>query len=444
MFIKNSEKGLKIFSYIMTFIFLTIIVIPLFYVISLSLQDESAVYSYPPRLLPQAAKSISIVIDYSKYKDTPLKELEDIILKDSTLAMYSTSYEFNKDTIGEVKVYGTLDGKTIFYSRAHGLMLKLQNQYGVYKMSQISSKVLLAEGRYKASADLIGYTFSFNGIDKHYDGSKLGKDEFSSNIGEYLNSAYMTSGTFKGTVVNNSFSLLLENYKYYFKVPQYLYNKYSNIKNFSFFAFMFNTVLTFVWSMLCQIILCALTAYPLSKLFKKEASDKILLFFLATMMIPFVTIMIPQLQLMMKWGMYNNYAGMLFPWLVPSPFYIFLYKGFFDRIPSSYFDAARIDGSNELNTFMKICVPMSKPIISLIALQAFIGGWTDFFWYFLVANKPNLWTLNVAVYIISQLQQVRQNFLMGLSVVTILPVLIVTTIFSKQIKESIMGSGIKG
>ena len=441
---KYSGKGLKIFAYIITFIFLLLITFPLIYIVSLSLQDENAVYSYPPKLLPVPGASISIVMDYSSLEDASEEDLKDMILKDSTLAMYSTIYEFNKDTISEIKVYGIIDGKTVYYSRAHGLMLKMQQQYGVYNMAQISSKVLLAEDRYKKSADAIGYTLDYNGVEEKYNADRLEKNDFSGKIGDYLSAAYKTSGIYKGAAVTHSYRLLFENYKYYYMVPQYVYKNYPTIKAYSFFAFMSNTVLTFVWAMVCQIVLCALTAYPLSKLLSKKVADRVLLFFLATMMIPFVTIMIPQLQLMQSWGMYNKYSGMLFPWLLPSPFYILLYKGFFDRIPASFFDAARIDGSNEFNTFTRICLPMSKPIIALIALQSFISGWSDFFWYFLVANKPNLWTLNVAVYVISTLQQVRQNFLMGLSVVTIMPVLAVTAIFSKQIKESIMGAGIKG
>jgi len=444
VFKKNTDKGLKIVTYTMTFIFLILITIPFFYIVSLSLQDENAIYTYPPRFLPIPGVSISIVLDYSKYKDKTEKDLEDIVLKDSALAMYSTIYEFSKDTIGEVKVYGTIDGKTVYYSRAHGLMLKLQQLYGVYKLTQISSMVLLAENRYKISADTIGYDFDYNGIDKNYDSSKLGKDKYSSQISDYLNTTFKTSGAYQGTVVSQSYLLLLENYKYYYMMPQYVYANYPNIKNYSFFAFMFNTILTLVWAMLCQIILCALTAYPLSRLLSKKVANRVLLFFLATMMIPFIAYMIPQILLVKSWGMFDTYAGMLLPWLAPAPFYIFLYKGFFDRIPSAFFDAAKIDGASELYTFLNICLPMSKSIISLIALQAFISGWGDFFWYYLVANRPNLWTLNVAIFSISQLTNVRQNFLMGLSVVTILPVLIVATIFSKQIKNSIMSSGIKG
>ncbi len=439
-----SEKRLKIIAYFLSTIFLLIIIFPLFYIVSLSLQDDSEIYSYPPRLIPREGTSISIVMDYSKLENQSEDELKDTLLKDSTLAMYSTIYELNRETISEVKFYGTMDGKTVFYSRAHGLMLRLQLQFGTYTKARVSSKVLLANGKYLESAEALGYSFDINGLDRVYDAMELGKNRYSGQMGEYLKTTYNTEGDFKGTIAAYNSILLLENYKYYYLTPVYMYKNIPSIQKYSFFAFMFNTVITLVFAIVCEVVICSITAYPLSKLLSKKTSDKVLLYFLVTLMIPFVCIMIPQLILVKSWGMYNNYGGMLITWLYPYPFYIYLFKGFFDRIPNAYFDAARMDGSGELNTFLKICIPMSKPIITLIALQTFVGAWGDFFWYFLVANKPELWTLNVAIYTISKTSQVRQNMMMGLSVVTILPVLIITAVFSKQIKTSIMSSGIKG
>ena len=440
----NSEKRLKIIAYVLSTVFLLIIIFPLFYIVSLSLQDDSEIYSYPPKLIPKAGTSISIIMDYSKLKNKPEEELKDTLLKDSTLAMYSTIYELNKETISEVKFYGTMEGKTVFYSRAHGLMLRLQLQFGTYTKARVSSKVLLANGKYMESAEALGYRFDMKGLDRSYEGMKLGKDRYSGQVGGYLKATYNTEGEFKGTIAAYNSLLLLENYKYYYLTPVYMYKNIPSIQKYSFFSFMFNTVITLVFAIVCEVVICSVTAYPLSKLLSKKAADRVLLYFLVTLMIPFVCIMIPQLILVKSWGMYNNYGGMLITWLYPYPFYIYLFKGFFDRIPNAYFDAARMDGSGELNTFLKICIPMSKPIITLIALQTFVGAWGDFFWYFLVANKPQLWTLNVAIYTISKTSQVRQNMMMGLSVVTILPVLIITAVFSRQIKASIMSSGIKG
>lgn len=125
-------------------------------------------------------------------------------------------------------------------------------------------------------------------------------------------------------------------------------------------------------------------------------------------------------------------------------FYVYLFKGFFDRIPHSYFEAARLDGASNLYLYASICMPLSKPIIALIALQVFLGNWNDFFWAWLVTEKQDLWTLNVALYNISNNVSTKQNALMGIAFVTILPVILLSLIFSKQLKESIMASGVKG
>lgn len=443
----NSEKLLKIVAYVFTFIFVIVIALPLVYISSLSLQDDTTIYRYPPKLLPEPGNSISIVIDYSKFKNKSANELEDLLLRDSTVAMYSTIYELNTTVVGEVKIYGTMNGKTIYYQRAHGMMLRLQMQYGVYKMSSVTPKVLLSNNRYQTSAKEIGYKFNINGLAKQYTtGAEFGQDEISKQITYDLNGAYKINGEYKGTNVKSSYLLVMENYKYYYLMPTYAYKTYDVIRKYSFLAFIFNTCLTFVWAVVCQVVLCSLTAYPLARLLSKKVSNYVMIFFLITMMIPFVSIMVPQMLLVKDMGMMNNYGGMLVTWLLPAPFYIFLFKGFFERLPSAFFEAAEIDGSTALNTFLKICIPMSKPIITMIALQSFISGWGDFFWYYLIANKPNLWTLNVAIYTMGAAKGavMRQNFLMGLSLITILPVLGVTAIFSKQIKASVIGSGIKG
>ena len=176
-------------------------------------------------------------------------------------------------------------------------------------------------------------------------------------------------------------------------------------------------------------------------------------------MVPFASIMLPQLIMYKQMGAYNNYVALLLPFLYPYGFYVYLYKGFFDQIPASYFEAAELDGFSKWAQFRyiteldgagsfylysKICMPLSKPIISLIALQTFIGNWNDFFWAWLVTEDQKLWTLNVALYNISNNVATKQNALMGLAVVTITPVILLSILFSKQLKQSIVASGVKG
>ena len=216
------------------------------------------------------------------------------------------------------------------------------------------------------------------------------------------------------------------------------------IKKLSFFAFLFNTLLVIVWALITQIGLCSLTAFGISRLVSRKTSKILMFYFLFTVMIPFMCIIMPQLIMMQKIHAVDNYAAMLLPYLYPAAFYIFLFKGFFDRLPQSLFDAANIDGASQWYAFTRICMPLSKPIISVIAINIIVAAWGDFTWYLMAANKPELWTINLALYSISTGMNSEHNLMFGLSVVTIIPVMAVTLIFSKQIKESLANAGIKG
>ena len=126
-----------------------------------------------------------------------------------------------------------------------------------------------------------------------------------------------------------------------------------------------------------------------------------MMFFLITMMIPFMCIVLPQMIMMKGIDSLNNYRAMLLPYLYPSAFYIFLFKGFFDQLPQDLLDAARIDGASQFYTFTRICMPLSKSITALLVLNVLVSAWNDFYWYLRAANRTTLWTINLALYNIS-------------------------------------------
>ena len=68
-------------------------------------------------------------------------------------------------------------------------------------------------------------------------------------------------------------------------------------------------------------------------------------------------------------------------------------KDFLIRFREVILMAAELDGAGSFYLYTRICMPLSKPIISLIALQTFIGNWNDFFWAWLVTEDQKLWTL---------------------------------------------------
>lgn len=438
----RSERLLKITAVTVSLLFAALMLYPMIFAVSSSMKDNSQIYKVPPKLLPGKANSLSVVLDYTGKEFQDEEELKDQMMQDNVLVMFGTNFKFADQSIMEIHVYGTKDGKTLFHSRAHQMKLQMECDYGIYKRTAIKKEILLHDDRYIRACESIGYEFDPNGIPESAEEGLAG--DFEEQIAPVLMEKYTTEGKLV-SIGNKTKNLLnLESFKYYLDMPAYIYPQSERVVKYGFLTFVMNSVIVIGFAMIAQVILCSVCAFVISRQLSKRAGKFVLMFFLGGMMIPFASIMLPQLIMYREMGAYNNYAALLLPFLYPYGFYVYLYKGFFDQIPGSYFEAASLDGAGSWYLYTRICMPLSKPIISLIALQTFIGNWNDFFWAWLVTEDQNLWTLNVALYNISNNAGTKQNALMGLAVVTITPVILLSILFSRQLKQSIAASGVKG
>ena len=438
----KSERFLKIVAVTVSLLFAALMLYPLVFAVSSAMKDNSQIYKVPPKLLPGKANSVSFVLDYTGQEFQNAEEMKDQMLKDNVLVMFGTNFKFADQSIMEIHVYGTREGKTLFHSRAHQMKLQMECDYGIYKRTAIKKEILLHDDRYVRACESIGYEFDEKGIDKVPEEGLA--DDFQDQIAPVIQEKYTTAGTLV-SIGNRTKNLLsLESFKYYLDMPAYIYPQSERVVKYGFLTFVMNSVIVIGFAMIAQVILCSVCAFVISRQLSQRAGKFVLMFFLRGMMIPFASIMLPQLIMYREMGAYNNYAALLLPFLYPYGFYVYLYKGFFDQIPGSYFEAAALDGAGSWYLYSRICMPLSKPIISLIALQTFIGNWNDFFWAWLVTEDQKLWTLNVALYNISNNVATKQNALMGLAVVTITPVILLSILFSKQLKQSIVASGVKG
>ena len=438
----KSERFLKIVAVTVSLLFAALMLYPLVFAVSSAMKDNSQIYKVPPKLLPGKANSVSFVLDYTGQEFQNAEEMKDQMLKDNVLVMFGTNFKFADQSIMEIHVYGTREGKTLFHSRAHQMKLQMECDYGIYKRTAIKKEILLHDDRYVRACESIGYEFDEKGIDKVPEEGLA--DDFQDQIAPVIQEKYTTAGTLV-SIGNRTKNLLsLESFKYYLDMPAYIYPQSERVVKYGFLTFVMNSVIVIGFAMIAQVILCSVCAFVISRQLSQRAGKFVLMFFLGGMMIPFASIMLPQLIMYREMGAYNNYAALLLPFLYPYGFYVYLYKGFFDQIPGSYFEAAALDGAGSWYLYSRICMPLSKPIISLIALQTFIGNWNDFFWAWLVTEDQNLWNLNVALYNISNNAGTKQNALMGLAVVTITPVILLSILFSRQLKQSIAASGVKG
>ncbi len=159
---------------------------------------------------------------------------------------------------------------------------------------------------------------------------------------------------------------------------------------------LFNTIVFCILSILGALIVNPLCAYALSR-YPLPYAYKVLLFLLATMAFPAEVAMIPNFLMLKSMGLLNTFGALILPGLA-SGYSIFLLKGFFDSLPKELYEAGILDGASELEMFARITLPLSLPIFSVIALNAFTGAYGAFLFALVVCQDPKMWTIMVALY----------------------------------------------
>lgn len=191
-----------------------------------------------------------------------------------------------------------------------------------------------------------------------------------------------------------------------------------------------------------NVIINGLAAYAITKL--HFPGKKFLRFFiLFLIVVPVETSIIPLYSIctqILKLSGNATVLGFILPSSI-SIFNIFLFMQFFGSIPSSYEEAARIDGANTLDIFFRIIVPLSKPIIATVAVFCFIGVWNDYVWPSMLlpqALQPVQAALNGF-----QSRDIPTGAKMASLVVTSLPIFVLYVAAQKYIVKGFGAGGLK-
>ena len=163
---------------------------------------------------------------------------------------------------------------------------------------------------------------------------------------------------------------------------------------------------------------------------------------LAVLMIPSHVIMIPLYRLMVSFGWLDTYYALIVPWLV-TPFGIFLVKQYIDSIPLEIEQAARIDGANDFTVLMRIILPLSKPILAVLAVYMFLTNWNSFLFPFLFTFDADMRTLPVGLTFYLGKQSIDWGHLMAGASISAMPILIIFAIFQKSIIKSLTSGALK-
>ena len=165
---------------------------------------------------------------------------------------------------------------------------------------------------------------------------------------------------------------------------------------------------------------------------------------LSTMMIPQTVLMIPQFLIWQAVGAYNTFVPLTLPCFFGSAFNVFLVRQFYAGIPKEYDEAALVDGANYFVIYLRIIVPMAKPVLCTVGVFTFMNTWNDFMGPLLYLDKENLKTVSLALQNFMGQHNSEWNLMMALSSVITLPMIVVYFMAQRYFIEGITFSGLKG
>ncbi|MFB7845126.1 carbohydrate ABC transporter permease [Microbacterium sp. NPDC056052] len=190
-----------------------------------------------------------------------------------------------------------------------------------------------------------------------------------------------------------------------------------------------------------RVFFNSLAGYALARL-RFRGRNVVFAGLIAVMSVPAVVLLIPKFLVINTLGMYDSYAGMILPLLVDAAG-VFIMKNFFESIPVSVEEQARIDGAGTFRVFWSVVLPMARPALITIVILSFQGSWNELAHFIVSTQSPELTTLTkgVAQLANGQLSQGRQYPLkLAAAIIMTIPVAVMFFLFQKRIMNSSDGA----
>ena len=218
-------------------------------------------------------------------------------------------------------------------------------------------------------------------------------------------------------------------------------NYISIITDTSFLRYMGNTLLYAAILIVLSIVVNGLAGYALAKI-RFPFREQWLMIIIMLLIVPTETVITIHFLIIAKAGLLNTILGYILP-LIVNPFNIFLFRQVFVSLQDDVYEAAQLDFCGPVKYFFTMVLPMSKTVVATVSVFTFLNVWNDYLWPSLVFTSSDLLTAQIGLNSITS----NENTTMGqtLAVITLvtIPVIIIYSLFSKQIVEGVTSTGSK-
>ena len=204
----------------------------------------------------------------------------------------------------------------------------------------------------------------------------------------------------------------------------------------------FNTVKLTVIITVLQLVTSTMAAYAFSKI-KFPERDKLFLLYLATLMVPYQVVMIPQFSIIREMGLVNSHWSLILIQAF-SAMGVFLIKQFFDGIPDELIEAARIDGLGDWGIYSRIMLPLAKSAMITLAILTITSTWNDFLAPLIYLSDPDLYTIQLGLRNLTSQYTTEYGQIMAASVISVIPIFVIYCFFQKFFQEGLVSGAVKG
>lgn len=224
----------------------------------------------------------------------------------------------------------------------------------------------------------------------------------------------------------------------------FIWGNYPKAVNYiPFFTYLKNTLYLCVMCIIGTTLSSSLIAYSFSRI-RWHGRDVLFIVLLSTLMIPYQVTMIPLFIIFRKIGWVGTFKPLWVWSFFGVPFFIFLLRQFFMTIPLELSDAAKIDGASELEIFVRIIFPLSKPVLAVVVLFTLMNTWNAFIGPLIYINDAAKYTLSLGLQQFQTQHGAEWALIMAASVLITIPIIVLFFFTQRTFIQGISLTGIKG
>ena len=191
-----------------------------------------------------------------------------------------------------------------------------------------------------------------------------------------------------------------------------------------------------------QVFTSSLAAFSVARL-QWPGRDRVFLLYLGTMMLPWLVMMVPNYQLMIKLSIVDTYWGLIIPASF-SAFGTFLLRQFMLAIPAEIDEAAEIDGASKWQLYWDVILPLARPGLITLSIFTFISNYHSFFWPLVMMKSVHRYTLPIGLLFFDSTQGQQTNLLMAAITMSVVPMILIFVLLQRHLVRGIQLGAVKG